>query len=66
VTTIRYGAFEWDDLKAITNAKKHGITFEEAVTVFFDPLVLVQPDTADDSRFLVLGRSSSARVLFVV
>ena len=36
--------FEWDDLKAFRNLKKHGVSFDEAVTTFWDPLALLQED----------------------
>jgi uncharacterized DUF497 family protein len=60
--------FEWDDKKAATNAKKHGVTFEEAATVFRDPLYLVfaDPDhSAKESRFLIFGESGDGRLLVV-
>ena len=41
MTTIR---FEWDENKAGANAKKHGITFEQAITAFDDPYALIAPD----------------------
>jgi len=40
MATVIYGDFEWDDAKAETNLKKHGVTFEEASTVFDDPNAL--------------------------
>jgi hypothetical protein len=60
--------FEWDPAKAASNLKKHGVSFEEAVTVFADPLSLNLPDplhSEDEQRFLVLGMSTSDRVLVV-
>ena len=52
--------FEWDPRKAQANAAKHGVSFEDAVTVFLDPKALDGPDlqhSSVESRFLRLGRS---------
>ncbi len=60
--------FEWDSAKAESNLKQHSVSFEEAVTVFADPLSLNMPDpahSADEQRFLVLGMSSRHRLLVV-
>jgi len=60
--------FEWDPAKADANLKKHGVSFEEAVTAFADPLALNMPDPAhstDEERYLVLGQSSLGRVVVV-
>ncbi len=40
MTTERYGSFEWHAEKAQTNIRKHGVAFEEALTVFADPLAV--------------------------
>jgi uncharacterized protein len=56
--------FEWDPRKAEANAAKHGVSFEDAVTVFLDPEALDGPDlqhSSAESRFLRLGRSRSGR-----
>jgi len=61
--------FEWDPVKARSNERKHGVTFEEAQTAFFDDLALVidDPDHSDDkARFVLLGVSAGARMLVVV
>lgn len=61
--------FEWDDEKARANEQKHGVSFEEAQTVFFDEHALLydDPDHSDDEdRFLLLGPSARLRVLVVV
>lgn len=61
-------SFEWDDAKALANERKHGVTFEEASTVFYDPHALVIPDDAhsyEEDRFVILGVSSAARALTV-
>ena len=60
--------FEWDDVKAAANAKKHGVTFEEARTVFFDEQarLIDDPDhSEDEERFVILGLSSMPRLLLV-
>jgi len=60
--------FEWDPRKAEANAAKHGVTFDDAVTVFLDPNALDGPDlqhSSAESRFRRLGRSADGRVLMV-
>ncbi len=60
--------FEWDTKKAAANKKKHGISFEEARSVFFDEnaKLINDPDHSDDEeRFVLLGFSSSLKVLVV-
>jgi hypothetical protein len=60
--------FEWDPKKAASNQSKHGVGFEEATTVFGDPLSLLMrdPDHADEEeRYLVLGMSTRGRLLVV-
>lgn len=62
-------SFEWDLRKATSNAAKHGVTFEEAKTVFHDEDALVIPDpdhSMDEERFIIMGRSSKPRILVVV
>jgi uncharacterized protein len=66
VATVRVGDFEWDEAKAQTNLRKHGVAFADAVTVFLDPQALDAPDLQSPDRFVVIGRSTSSRVLFVV
>ncbi len=61
--------FEWNARKAKANEAKHGVSFDEASTVFTDPLSLtiVDPDHSDEEeRFVILGLSSSKRLLVVV
>lgn len=61
--------FEWDESKAILNEQKHGVSFEEAATVFADPLSLTIVDDAHsdrEDRFVDIGESSSGRLLVVV
>lgn len=60
--------FKWDPGKAASNFKKHGITFEEAASVFGDPLseTFNDPDHSfDEERFIIIGHSRNARLLFV-
>ncbi len=60
--------FEWDPKKAESNARKHGVTFDEASTVFGDPLGLLMPDpdhSLNEERYLVLGMSNQQRLLVV-
>ncbi len=60
--------FEWDGKKAESNARKHGVTFDEASTVFGDPLALLMPDpdhSLVEDRNLLLGMSSRQRLLVV-
>ena len=66
VATVTFGDFEWDADKAKANAAKHGVTFEEAVTVFLDLDYLLVRDAFVLERFVAVGISSQARVLFVV
>ncbi|KFL35416.1 MULTISPECIES: BrnT family toxin [unclassified Sulfurospirillum] len=61
--------FEWDNQKALSNIKKHGISFEEASTAFGDFLSLVIEDPAhskNENRFILIGRSIEANTLVVV
>ena len=60
--------FEWDSGKAAGNARKHGVTFDEASTVFGDPLALLMPDpdhSEGEERYLLLGMSTRQRLLVV-
>ena len=60
--------FEWDPEKAARNLGKHGISFEEAATVFGDPLSITYYDPAHsvgESRYITLGMSRSGRLLIV-
>ena len=58
--------FTWDPRKAASNTRKHGVTFEEAATVFADPLALAIKDEAHEERTLLLGLSEQLRMLLVV
>jgi uncharacterized DUF497 family protein len=60
--------FEWDEGKAASNNKKHGVTFEEAATVFGDPLAAIFDDEAhskDEQREIIVGYSDKNRLLLV-
>ena len=60
--------FEWDPKKAEINRQKHGVTFEEAQSVFYDEDALCIPDpdhSEKEQRFILLGFSKKARVLIV-
>ena len=66
MTTVRVGDFEWDDAKSRANVRKHGITFEEAMTVFLDELALPLEEPAHPDRLILLGESRLGRLLVVV
>lgn len=60
--------FEWDEVKDLSNQKKHGISFDEAKTVFNDPRSLTIADEAhsdDEDRYVDLGISSQGRLIVV-
>ncbi|MCA9924886.1 MAG: BrnT family toxin [Anaerolineales bacterium] len=60
-------AFEWDSNKARTNQEKHGVTFEEAAEVFFDPFYQVGDAVRNnDQRDFIIGYSLSERMLLVI
>ena len=61
--------FEWDTNKYQTNIKKHGISFEEASTVWMDSLALIAPDpehSVTEEREWIIGESYKGRLLIVV
>ena len=60
--------FEWDESKAAANLKKHGVSFEEARSVFYDERakLIADPDhSEDEDRFILLGLSSALKILVV-
>lgn len=60
--------FSWDPRKADTNFRKHGIAFDEAITVFSDPLALIFDDTAhsdDEHQEIIIGFSALSRLVLV-
>ena len=61
--------FAWNKNKAAANLAKHGVSFEEATTVFADPLSVTIADPAhseDETRFVIAGQSHAGRFLVVV
>lgn len=61
--------FQWDPEKAEGNRKKHGVTFEDAMTVFVDPLSLTirDPDhSIGEPRFAIIGRTVRGHTLVVI
>ncbi len=60
--------FEWDPRKADSNLKKHGVSFQEAASVFGDALSITYPDpdhSVTEHRFITVGMSQSGKVLMV-
>ena len=60
--------FEWDESKNISNQKKHGVSFEEAKTIFLDELARLIPDpdgSEGEERFILMGVSSQSSLLTV-
>jgi len=60
--------FEWDSRKAAENKRKHGVSFEEAKTAFFDERARLMDDpdhSEDEARFILLGLSGTLRLLVV-
>lgn len=61
--------FSWDSKKAGLNQKKHKVSFEEASTVFFDPLAKLASDpdhSKGENRMILIGHSQKSNLLFVV
>ena len=61
-------SFEWDEKKNKANIRKHGVAFEEAMTVFLDENAILfdDPEHSDrEERFLLLGMSTEAKVMIV-
>ena len=60
--------FEWDAVKAAANLRKHGVSFEEAQSVFYDEFAVQfydEPHSSGEERFLMLGMSNDANLLLV-
>ena len=60
--------FEWDEEKSKANLRKHGVSFDEAKTVFNDPfaMTIADPDhSAREDRYIDMGMSSRGRILLV-
>ena len=62
--------FQWDDRKAVSNERKHGVNFFEAAGVFDDPLAMSMVDTEhstiEEQRWIIIGESSTGRLVVVV
>jgi uncharacterized DUF497 family protein len=61
--------FQWDPAKSAANERKHGVSFDEAQGVFYDPMAVVIPDAAHsthEDRYRILGMTGRLRVLTVV
>ena len=60
--------YEWDPRKAKSNLRKHRVSFEEAASVFLDPLAVTYPDpdhSGDEFREITVGHSARGRVVFL-
>jgi uncharacterized DUF497 family protein len=63
VETVIFGDFEWDADKARVNLEKHGVSFEEAASVFLDLDLVLTDDPKEPGRFIAIGFSSQAAAL---
>ncbi|HEX3527530.1 MAG TPA: BrnT family toxin [Thermoanaerobaculia bacterium] len=64
----RRPAFDWHDVKAQKNIRKHGVSFDEAATVFEDPFSISDSDplhSDDETRYVIIGFSKENRLLVV-
>jgi uncharacterized protein len=62
-------AFEWDEIKDLENLRKHGVSFDESLTIFGDPLSLTVEDplhSIEEDHFITIGLSDRGRILVVV
>jgi uncharacterized DUF497 family protein len=66
LATVRVGDFEWDSEKAARNAKKHGVTFAEAMQCFLDPHGIDLADVLHPDRVVLIATSWAHRILCVV
>ncbi|WP_198265160.1 BrnT family toxin [sulfur-oxidizing endosymbiont of Gigantopelta aegis] len=60
--------FEWNPSKAPSNKRKHGVTFEEAQSVFYDDFAIQffdDENSGEEDRFLILGHSNQSRILLI-
>jgi uncharacterized DUF497 family protein len=60
--------YEWDPKKAKANLREHGVSFEEAASVFLDPLAVTYPDpdhSDEETREITIGHSARQRVVFL-
>lgn len=61
--------FVWDPKKELANRRKHRVSFDEALTVFYDPLAKISDDpdhSEGEDRFILIGHSRMRNLLFVV
>ncbi|MBI5591535.1 MAG: BrnT family toxin [Deltaproteobacteria bacterium] len=61
--------FEWDEVKAKENLKKHGVSFEEGRTIFNDSFLFTFPDvehSVKEARYINIGLSANGRILIVI
>ncbi len=61
-------SFEWDPNKAAQNLTKHGVTFEEAISVFTDPMFITVVDdehSIDEERYITIGLSAQGQLLII-
>ena len=68
MSEIKHHHFEWDSEKATSNVHKHGVSFEEAATVFDDPFFVAfrsQRHSIDERRYVIIGMSSQECLLAV-
>jgi len=68
VTNVIFDDFEWNEAKADENLKKHGVSFEEAASVFDDSfsIIFYDPDHSfEENRFIIIGMSVKINFLFV-
>jgi uncharacterized DUF497 family protein len=69
ISTMKNSEFEWDDEKAESNLKKHGVGFKEGATIFNDPKVatISDPDHSEqEDRYISIGMSLVRRLLSVI
>jgi len=69
IIIMNYIRFEWDENKNSSNIKKHGISFEEAKTVFYDENARLRSDpdhSIEEERFIILGMSLNLKIIIVV
>jgi uncharacterized DUF497 family protein len=67
--TMENPEFEWDDDKAVSNLKKHGVSFDEGATIFNDPMIATIADvdhSKKEERYISIGISVQGRLLVVV
>ena len=60
--------FEWNEKKAQLNFEKHKVSFEESITVFYDPFLATMPDpdhSDDEQRYITIGQSVRGRILVI-